>query len=290
MRFQRDWLHRVLAVPYVPALGPVHPEALSVELFEDAVNASADGRCLPHDKDLRWAPSKDERVLLESIVHWPEQTLIPSITRRGTGAVRLYHYSTDSPDLRPLTETAAKLAAEHGVARAHLVWFEPPGTPQQETSGVRIWLKTFAGSPTAPETSIRNLESAPDAVQASFAAFARAQAADGFGFLHRRLLEGHRDGPLLVALDGQQVVGAIGPMAITPDSQGNDRLLPQYFAVLPDHRGQGHGRALWNAAMRWGQRHGAWYQLLQTEIGGASDRLCRTDALQDLGYVYRLRA
>src|SRR6266516_4481436 len=43
--------------------------------------------------------------------------------------------------------------------------------------------------------------------------------------------------------------------------------------------------ALWRAAMRWGQQHQAAYQLLQTEVGGASDRLCQSEGLTDLGLV-----
>jgi hypothetical protein len=40
-----------------------------------------------------------------------------------------------------------------------------------------------------------------------------------------------------------------------PDSSGITRLLPQYFGVLPEHRGL--GRSLWRAAMHWGQQHQA---------------------------------
>jgi hypothetical protein len=35
--------------------------------------------------------------------------------------------------------------------------------------------------------------------------------------------------------------------------------------------------------MQWGQQHQAAYQLLQTEVGGASDRLCQSEGLTDLG-------
>jgi hypothetical protein len=37
--------------------------------------------------------------------------------------------------------------------------------------------------------------------------------------------------------------------------------------------------------MHWGQRHQAAYQLLQTQVGGASDRLCQSEGLTDLGLV-----
>lgn len=55
--------------------------------------------------------------------------------------------------------------------------------------------------------------------------------------------------------------------------------------MLPQFRCCGYGRALWRAAMRWGHQHGAAYQLLQTEVGGASDRLCEAEELTSLGFV-----
>jgi GNAT superfamily N-acetyltransferase len=79
-------------------------------------------------------------------------------------------------------------------------------------------------------------------------------------------------------------------MEIRPDAIGRPQLMPQYFGVLPEHRGRGLGRALWRSAMRWGHDHGAAYQLLQTEVGGASDTLCRTEGLQSLGFVVPLPA
>jgi GNAT superfamily N-acetyltransferase len=42
-----------------------------------------------------------------------------------------------------------------------------------------------------------------------------------------------------------------------PDSSGTTRLLPQYFGVLPEHRGLGLGRSLWRAAVHLGQQHQA---------------------------------
>ena len=53
----------------------------------------------------------------------------------------------------------------------------------------------------------------------------------------------------------------------------------------PEYRGYGLGRLLWRTAMQWGQRHQAAYQLLQTQVGGASDRMCQLEGLADLGLV-----
>ncbi|MFF2385644.1 GNAT family N-acetyltransferase [Streptomyces sp. NPDC058108] len=58
-----------------------------------------------------------------------------------------------------------------------------------------------------------------------------------------------KTGPVLTVLHEGQVAGAIGPMETMPDAAGTVRLLPQYFGVLPQHRGRGYGRALWRAAM-----------------------------------------
>jgi GNAT superfamily N-acetyltransferase len=82
-----------------------------------------------------------------------------------------------------------------------------------------------------------------------------------------------------------QIVGAIGPMEIRPDAVGRPQLMPQYLGVLPEWRGHGFGRALWRGAMQWGQDHGAAYQLLQTEVDGASDALCQAEGLKSLGFV-----
>jgi GNAT superfamily N-acetyltransferase len=57
------------------------------------------------------------------------------------------------------------------------------------------------------------------------------------------------------------------------------------FWHLPEYRGLSLGRLLWRAAMHWGQQHHAAYQLLQTQVGGASDRLWRSEGLTDLGLV-----
>lgn len=149
-------------------------------------------------------------------------------------------------------------------------------------------MRTF--SPPQPATEaeapagIIPLDEASNAVRGTFSVFAEKLAAGGFAFLDSRIRRGGT-GPVLTVQCDNEVTGAIGPMEIMADSRGASQLLPQYFGVLPEYRGHGLGRLLWRAAMHWGQEHQADYQLLQTQAGGASDRLCRSEGLTDLGLV-----
>ena len=54
MAIRWDWLQSLITVPYVPALGPVHPEAVTPGLLADVTGIAGTGRFLPYDKDLRW--------------------------------------------------------------------------------------------------------------------------------------------------------------------------------------------------------------------------------------------
>ena len=171
--------------------------------------------------------------------------------------------------------------------RGRLTWFLPPGSnPDPVAACTRTQMRTF--SPAQPDTKAEApaetvaLDEVPERVRGTFGAFAEKLAADGFAFLDARIRDGGTGPVLTVQRDGA-VVGAIGPMEIMPDSRGTAQLLPQYFGVLPEYRGYGLGRSLGRAAMHWGQRHQAAYQLLQTQVGGASDRLCQSEGLTDLG-------
>ncbi|MFI6702399.1 GNAT family N-acetyltransferase [Streptomyces sp. NPDC050509] len=288
MFFRWDWLRPVLTAPVVPTLGPVHPDALTVDVFEDTLRAAVTGDFLPYDKDRRWGGEKGETVLRGDVVHQPEQTLIPTLTRRGRGTVKVFAYGHRGSIVQEAAELAAKLAAAHDAANARVV--PPLGPETSSPRGTRIHLKDFADRPCPdPGGPVRPVTDWPAAVQEIFAPFATAMAADGLAFLHTQMQAG-RCGPVLTAAVENRVVGAIGPMEVRPDAMGCPQLLPQYFAVLPEARGQGLGRVLWRAAMHWGQSHSAAYQLLQTEVGGPSDRLCQSEGLTSLGFSHTTRA
>jgi GNAT superfamily N-acetyltransferase len=290
MRIRWDWLHPVLTAPYVPTLGPAHPQAIAPQLFADAVEITGTGRFLSYDKDRRWAASKDKHVLAGAIVQQPGLVLVPTFSSRSR-AVKVHVYSNrPHAALNRAAGLAGRLCASHQAERSRLVWFLPPGsTPGPGVACTRIQMRTFSSGhhDAAAEPGpglVVPLGEVPDLVRATFSAFAEKLAAEGFSFLDARIRHGGV-GPVLTCVRDGQVVGAIGPMEIMPDSRGISRLLPQYFGILPDYRGLGFGRALWRAAMHWGQQHQAAYQLLQTEVNGASDRLCQSEGLTDLGLV-----
>ncbi|WP_103336599.1 GNAT family N-acetyltransferase [Amycolatopsis sp. CA-126428] len=127
-------------------------------------------------------------------------------------------------------------------------------------------------------------------MQDTFAQLADQVPGTGFGFLYRRWRAGRVDGPILTAIDNGTIFGAIGPLAVLPDRNGTPALLPQYFGIASSHRGLGHGRALWRAAMTWGARHGARYQVLQAATGGPSERLFCSEGLITLGFTCTVAA
>ncbi|MGX4695496.1 GNAT family N-acetyltransferase [Streptomyces sp. JNUCC 63] len=283
MRFEWDWLRHVIRVPYVPTIGPVHPDALAPGLFDDIVRVAGTGVFLPYDKDQRWADSKTETVLPDHIEHTSVRTLIPTLNGRGGGTLTVYAYGPGGEEAAAL---AAKLTADRHIATTRVVTLHGPDqAPPAGAAVTRVQLREFRQPQHSDEASpVRAADELPAPVRATFGAFADRLTSDGFAFLHSQM-QARAVGPVLAVTDGERIVGAIGPMETMPDSVGAARLLPQYFGVLPEHRGHGHGRALWRAAMAWGAAHGADYQLLQTEIGGASDRLCQAEGLHSLGFV-----
>ncbi|MEV6445112.1 GNAT family N-acetyltransferase [Amycolatopsis sp. NPDC051716] len=291
MRFRPRWLRRVLQVPIVPTLGPVHPDTLRPEIFDDIVAAARTGEMLPFDKERRWSATKSETVLVDEIIHRPDLTIIPTLNHRGTGMIKTHVYSPAKPDTAALRAATRRWCAAYGAATGRVIWFTPEPPQNDTATATRILLKTFAEEDT-PSTAerIRELDACPPSTQDTFAQLAQQVSETGLDFLFRRWREGRVDGPILAAVDDGVVLGAIGPLAVMPDRDGTPVLLPQYFGVAPEHRGYGHGRALWRAAMAWGTWHGARYQLLQATTGGASESLFCSEGLTTLGFTCAVAA
>ena len=224
-------------------------------------------------------------MLTSGIVHGPDVTLIPTLARRGKGTVKVTCYG-DPSARQHAAGLAAKLAEAHRVGRGRVLWLQrADDAPEPGTGATRIQLREFgAHSPASDPGTVHVFGDLSTEVRESFTAFADKLSGEGFAFLHDQMRAG-RVGPVLVRVTDSRVVGAIGPMETGPDSDGTTQLQPQYFGVLPDQRGYGHGRQLWRAAMHWGHTHEAAYQLLQTTVDGASDRLCQSEGLTSLGFA-----
>lgn len=215
--------------------------------------------------------------------------LVATLLRRGaTTTAKVYCYGSSDPVvLGGAAGLARRLAEQHQARTALVVWFLPPGgRPDSQAVATRVQLRAFEARPPAEVTDtsepVTCYHDLPAAVAATFAQFAGVMAADGFAFLYQRMRCAD-PGPVLTVVDDGQVIGAIGPIQFLADPAGQARLLPQYCGVLPTHRGRGLGRVLWRAAMAWGATHGAAYQILSTVVDGASDRLCRSEGLTELG-------
>ncbi|MET8102158.1 GNAT family N-acetyltransferase [Streptomyces sp. NPDC005236] len=284
MHFQWGWIEPVMPVPYIPTLGPVHRDNPLPDLLEAVVENATTGRVLPYDKDGRWSDVKAERVVVDAIEHDECRTLVPTFLERGPGTVKVHLYGR-SESLSAAAESARNVATAIGAGQARVVSFLGPdaGVEDVPAGAVRVQLKDFrAGPGWAPDMQVWDYKQLD--LPERFGEFAERLTSDGFGFLYEQM-QGGTAGPVLTLLDEDRVAGAVGPMEVLADAGGRVRLLPQYFGVLPEYRGRGYGRALWRGAMHWGHQHGAEYQLLQTAVGGASDRLCMTEGLASLGYV-----
>ena len=282
-----DWLSNAITVPYVPTLGPVHPETDIVELFQTVIALKA-GEFLPSDKDQRWSDHKDEIVLAHEVEHRPDRTAVATLSRRGNRRVTVYHYAQTPPDLASVREHAGKLAADHGAATSRVVWFQHSRL-SSDTTLVRALLASTHTPGGDPGRSIIAIEEATPAAQASFPSFAE-RAGDGMAYLGRCWAKGLVETPVLVSTEQDRIVGAIGPMQTFPGPTESMQLLPQYFAVLPGYRRAGHGRALWRAARQWGHHTGASYQLLQVAVGSPAEELYNSEGVRSLGLVCSLTA
>ena len=280
VRFRWDWLGPQVPVPYVPALGPVQPRALSVHLFDDVVSVAGTGAFLPYDKDRRWSATKDEHVLTGEIIHSPSRTLIPTLSTRGHGVVKIHHYGRTAPGLGQLAEWARELCLRYGAAAGKAIWFQD--TPAGART--RLLLKTYHDRDEREHgqqvTELRHCEAA-----GTFPAFASQLGEGGFLFLLERMAAGRNDGPILVAVEDGRIVGAIGPLSTLTDASRTRTVPPQYFAVHPAYRRRGHGRALRRAARTWGHAHGAACKILQAETGSPAERLYRAEGLATLGFT-----
>src|ERR1700722_4761126 len=114
MAIRWDWLQPLITAPYVPSLGPVHPQAVTAGLLADVTGIAGTGRFLPYDKDLRWGGRKDGRGLAGAVVREPGLVLIPVLSTRRASSVKVCVYSRDPHGaLSQAAELGRRLCARH---------------------------------------------------------------------------------------------------------------------------------------------------------------------------------
>jgi hypothetical protein len=168
MAISWEWLQPLITTPYVPALGPAHPQAVTP------------GRFLPHDKDRRWADRKDEQVLPESIIQGPSLVMIPTLRTGRASCIRVYIYSRQPQSaLNQAAALGRRLCEQHDAAKGRLSWFLPPGSdPDPVAACTRTQMRTF--SSTQPDTGseapagVVPLNEVPGAVRGTFSATTRS--------------------------------------------------------------------------------------------------------------------
>jgi hypothetical protein len=190
-----------MTAPYVPTLGPVHPQAVTPGLFADVIEIAGTGRFLSHDKDRRWAGRKDEQVLTAAITHEPGLVLVPALSTRRTSCVKVHVYSRDPRGaLSRAAELGRRLCEQYNAAKGRLVWFLPPGSePDPVAACTRIQMRTFGHGDQlpGPVPGVVPLDEVTGPARASFSVFAEKLAAEGFAFLDARIREHGGTGPVL---------------------------------------------------------------------------------------------
>lgn len=153
----------------------------------------------------RWREGRVVVSLEPGLRSSPELTVIPTLTIRGRTVLKVHYYARSAPDLDQVRQWSGTWRAASGAAASRMIWFQdhPAG------AHTRMLLKTYTCDDHHGGGEVTELESCKAAD--TFGDFARQQAADGFAFLRDRVTAGLCDGPILVAVADQQIVGAARP-------------------------------------------------------------------------------
>lgn len=238
----------LITTPYLPTLGPVHPDCIGTPLLEDIESVRGSHQPLPYDKDIRWSAVKQEVL----IGWYASDGCAYALTKKGQNN-HAYLYGTATRQL--LNELRAKAA--------RIVHF----TPGLGGAQLTIFVQEFASSHQhEADPHIRPLSALNDAQRASIAKLYAEPANAGFKVIDTSdALE-----PFLMYVVGDEVLGGIGPFTVLPDKNGTPMLLPHYFGVHSDHRKQGIGTTLWRAHAAFAAQLGVQYMLFQSEPHNAA--------------------
>ncbi len=263
-------LLEIIQVPYLPILGPVHPEEISDTLLEQLYASSIQNLVLPYDKSQRWYKEPIERIYKDGIIRNKDGVTIRTTTPRGD---RWYIYGNH--------HTSAEM-------KGMIIRFSP--VPRATIDGelcTVIFMDTYKEVNSVKNTQILHAHEVTQSQVQQIKAMGDHASQQGFTMLVDTGRVTSRDEPTLVYLKDKKVAGAIGPLSILRDSRGILRVLPCYFGVDMTKERQGIGSLLWQAVRQWGVEHNAQYKVLQAEQGSPAEHFYRSQKMQCLGYVYK---
>jgi GNAT superfamily N-acetyltransferase len=270
-------LQQLIKVPYLPLLGPVHPEYVTEQLLAEIFSSESAGQLLPFDKDRRWYSSKPAIILFDAIKRNANGLIVPVLSKKTERVKLLCYGKVTQGELRQCIEATR---GSHPTCRIFIVSFAPDAMAEDDAS--IIFLKSFSSidiQPDNPAVERTGVENA-----GSLVSLADDVENVGFGFLAQQY--GNRKlGPTFVVRDRGQVVAAVGPIDLMPDFDGHAVCLPPYVGVASKYRGRGLGSQVWKAAMSYAAVTGATYLLLQSVAGEASEYFYESQGLVRLGAV-----
>ena len=269
----------IIIIPYLPVLGPVHPSEVRDELLQTLFTAG--DTLLPYDKNSRWSDKPTEKV-----IEYSESNSALRVSTKTSKSRNMHYVYTDG---RETVQT--DVPYEDGGAEMVTFSRSVRGLREGER-GTVLFMDTFSvRNPTLDLRGKGHIHTFSDLSPRIRDGFAKQLGDDpalrGLDIAITKDRETPGEFPVLVYVENDDIVGAIGPLNILEDSLGVKRLLPSYFIVSPHHRKQGIGTCLWNAMRSWAIDNGAGYTVLQAELNGAAAQFYNANGLQELGYVYK---
>jgi len=265
-----------ITVPYLPILGPVHPESITTKLITDLFCVGPTGNLLPYDKDCRWYSHKAEKLLLEHALHLKNGLILPTYNS-ATRRIKLYCYG----DVKKSDVTFLSKKIQLQGTHISVITYNQPIFA--DSSSVAVFLKNLKQSDM--QDKCENIEILKQTNAKDLMALAVNPENEGFLFLSKRYGDG-KLGPIFVSRRNGVLAGAIGPIDITKDSLGKNCCLPPYIGVVKQQRCKGVATKLWMSAMNYAAQKGAEYLILQAETDEPSEFFYSKLGLKNLGRVF----
>lgn len=268
-----------IIIPYLPVLGPVHPREVRGELLQTLITAGE--TLLPYDKNSRWSDKPTEKI-----IDYSESNSTLRVSTKTMNGRSVHYVYTDNSEVAPIGASLEDVGTE-------MVTFSRSARALSEKErGSVLFIDNFsARNPTQNLQGKGNVHILSELSHKIRDGFEKHLGDDpalrGLDVAIERDKATLDEFPILIYVDGEDILGAIGPLNILEDSLGVKRLLPCYFVVSPHHRKQGIGTCLWNAMRSWAIDNGAEYTVLQAELNSVAAKFYDANGLQELGYVYK---